>query len=45
MPGLAVLFIGIALVIIYVVTRPAPDAESVGTPNLPVDQSEAWPER
>lgn len=44
-PGLVILFLGIALIIIYVVTRPAPDAESGEAPDEPSNEEMEWPGR
>ena len=44
-PGLVVLCLGIALVIIYVVTRPAPAAKPEASPEAPADEEADWPKR
>jgi hypothetical protein len=44
-PGLVVLFLGIALVIVYVITRPGPAAEREQTPGAPADEEVDWPQR
>jgi hypothetical protein len=44
-PGLVILFLGIALIIVYVVTRPAPAAESGKAPEGLADEGMDWPSR